>query len=74
MDTKKCTHCGAAGLQPGFIEDSGQAARGYARWIEGFLERGIFGGAKRMGRERWRIDAYRCTSCSHLELFAVADE
>jgi hypothetical protein len=72
-NSKKCTQCGAVGLEPGFVEDAGQASRGYARWIRGNLERGIFGGAKRMGRERMRIDAYRCGDCGHLELFAAAE-
>ncbi|MFE0105462.1 hypothetical protein [Streptomyces sp. NPDC059009] len=71
MAEMKCTHCGAAELEPGFVEDSGQNATGYARWVQGALERGIFGGAKRMGRHRWQIDAHRCRMCGHLELFAV---
>jgi hypothetical protein len=66
----KCTHCGAEGLQTGFIEDNGESSRGYARWIPGPLETGLFGGAKRMGKPRWQIDAYRCPQCGHLELFA----
>ncbi len=66
----RCTHCGATDLAAGFIEDSGEHARGHARWVEGALELGVFGGAKRMGRPRWLIDAYCCTQCSHLELFA----
>lgn len=70
MDTRKCTQCGGTELEPGFIEDAGQASQGYARWIRGPLERGVFGRAKRMGKERWRIDAYRCVPCGHLELFA----
>ncbi|MGW4490774.1 hypothetical protein [Streptomyces sp. NPDC004376] len=69
-DTLRCTHCGTVGLEPGFVEDGGQYSRGYARWIQGLLERGPLGGAKRMGRATWQIDAYRCTACSHLELFA----
>lgn len=70
VDTTKCTQCGAVGLEPGFIEDSGEGSRGYARWIAGPLERGIFGGAKRLGRQRWQIEAFRCPVCRHLELFA----
>lgn len=65
-----CTHCGGQGLAPGFIEDSGEHAKGHARWVEGVLELGFFGGAKRAGRTRWLIDAFRCKDCSHLELFA----
>ncbi|MDT9685969.1 hypothetical protein RND61_28440 [Streptomyces sp. TRM76323] len=70
MDTLKCTQCGAVDLEPGFIEDDGEHSRGYARWIAGPLERGMLGGAKRMGRPRWQIDAARCPQCGHLELFA----
>ncbi|WP_333779027.1 hypothetical protein [Streptomyces sp. IBSBF 3136] len=70
MDNHTCTHCGNVGLMEGFIEDAGEHSRGYARWIEGALERGIFGGAKRMGRPRRQIEAYRCPKCGHLELFA----
>jgi DNA-directed RNA polymerase subunit RPC12/RpoP len=70
MDNYKCTQCGSGGLEPGFVEDSGENSRGYARWITGALERGPLGRAKRMGRQRWQIDAHRCPSCGHLELFA----
>lgn len=68
-----CTHCGTVGLVEGFIEDAGEHSRGYARWIEGALERGIFGGAKRMGRPRRQIEAFRCPKCGHLELFATGE-
>ncbi|MFI9592526.1 hypothetical protein [Nonomuraea sp. NPDC052265] len=71
MDNLRCTHCGAEGLEPGFVADQGEHSRGYARWVEGALARGIFGGARLMGRPKWEIDAYRCRSCHHLELFAT---
>ena len=67
----KCTQCGTIGLEQGFVEDSGQASQGFARWIAGRLERGPFGGAKRFGKPRWQIDAFRCPRCAHLELFAA---
>ncbi len=67
----RCTHCGCDELRPGFLEDQGQSSGGYARWIEGPLELGIFGGARRLGKRRHEIEAYRCSSCSHLELFAI---
>ncbi|MDJ0383594.1 hypothetical protein [Streptomyces sp. G-G2] len=70
MNTVKCTQCETVGLEQGFVEDSGEGSRGYARWISGALERGVFGGAKRLGRPRWQIDAFRCPKCGHLELFA----
>ncbi|MGH3392651.1 MAG: hypothetical protein ACRDOO_27610 [Actinomadura sp.] len=71
MNDLRCSQCGTTGLEPGFVEDSGEGSRGYARWIAGPLERGVLGGAKRMGRPRWQIDAHRCPQCSHLELFAA---
>ncbi|MFF4625194.1 MULTISPECIES: hypothetical protein [Nonomuraea] len=71
MPNLHCTHCGEEGLEAGFIRDSGENSPGFARWVEGALERGIFGGAKLMGRPKWEIDAYRCRYCYHLELFAA---
>ncbi|QKG27357.1 hypothetical protein [Actinomadura verrucosospora] len=65
-----CTQCGGGDFEAGFIEDAGQSSQGYARWIEGALELGLFGGAKRMGRPRRRIEAWRCRQCGHLEMFA----
>ena len=70
MNAIRCTQCGAGDLEPGFLEDSGEGSPGYTRWIAGALERGLLGGAKRMGRPRWQIDAYRCPQCAHLEMFA----
>jgi hypothetical protein len=71
MDTVRCTQCGASGLEEGFIEDSGQSSKGYARWVAGSLRRGLLGRARLMGLPRWRIRAFRCPGCSHLELFAA---
>jgi hypothetical protein len=67
-----CTQCGHELVDEGFVEDMGEQSRGFARWIAGPLERGVFGGAKRMGRTRLAIAAFRCRSCGHLELFANA--
>ncbi|WP_246179232.1 hypothetical protein [Actinomadura decatromicini] len=70
MTVVTCTQCGGEDMEPGFVEDTGDHSRGYARWIAGALERGVFGGAKRLGRPRWQIDAWRCRRCGHLELYA----
>jgi hypothetical protein len=66
----KCTQCGAGDLEQGFIGDSAEGSPGYARWISGPLQLGPLGGARKMGRQRWQVDAYRCRQCAHLELFA----
>ncbi|HCX85108.1 MAG TPA: hypothetical protein DHV14_08240 [Micrococcales bacterium] len=64
-----CSACGFGPLEQGFIEDGGESSQGYSRWIPGVLQRGFFGGAKRMGLPRFEIVALRCTRCSHLDLY-----
>ncbi|MDI5973846.1 hypothetical protein POF50_031660 [Streptomyces sp. SL13] len=71
MNSIRCTQCGAVGLEDGFLLDAGEGSRGFARWVEGALEKGLLGGAKRMGRPRRQIEAFRCPACGHLELFAT---
>jgi hypothetical protein len=67
----KCAACGAAGaLEPGFIMDSGQSAQGFSAWVQGELERGIFGGAKLMGRPKYVVESHRCTQCHFLNQYA----
>lgn len=70
-----CSSCGSTDLQAGFLEDQAPPAytTGYGRWVEGPLRYGLFGKARRMGRHKLDIEAYRCRRCSHLELFAVED-
>ncbi|WP_327087891.1 hypothetical protein OIE66_37100 [Nonomuraea sp. NBC_01738] len=52
------------------MSDAQAQTPGFAVWVEGEMERGIFGGVKLMGRPKWQVEAYRCPHCSHLELFA----
>ena len=66
---KVCTQCGCKALEEGFVEDTGQGTKGFTNWIAGPLQQGPFGGARRMGRQRRAIAAFRCTECGHLELF-----
>jgi hypothetical protein len=68
---RRCPQCEGADFEEGFVEDMGQSSQGYARWIAGPLERGIFGGAYRLGKERYPVAAYRCRRCSHLVLFVT---
>lgn len=69
MSSKKCAACGGLKLEPGFIEDRGESSGGYLRWIPGALEFGIFGGAKRFGRQRFAVEAFRCADCQHVSLY-----
>ena len=66
-----CSACGWEQVEEGFVDDSGVSSLGYARWIPGALQRGIFGGARRMGMPRFQIVAARCTRCSHLDLYVA---
>lgn len=68
--TRTCPACGGESFEPGFVEDAGEASQGYARWIPGPLQRGLFGGAKKYGKARFAIEADRCSACHHLMLFA----
>ena len=66
-----CPSCGSTTApEPGFLEDRGESSGGFVRWVEGKLERGPFGGAKRFGRNRRVIEARRCTMCGLLTLYA----
>ena len=69
MNHRACTSCRSTSVQPGFLEDMGENSMGHVRWIPGQLQRGIFGGAKRMGKERFAVAAVRCRSCEHLDLY-----
>jgi hypothetical protein len=69
MAVKSCSSCGHEELEPGFITDTG-ARPGYGRWVRGQLETGPLGGARLLGRDKIDVQAYRCTRCNHLELYA----
>jgi hypothetical protein len=71
MADPHCSACQSVALEAGFVEDAGESSHGYARWIPGPVERGFFGGAKRMGKPRHAITAYRCTVCGHLDLYVA---
>lgn len=67
-----CTRCGGA-LRQGFLEDKGDrgaiAASRVLSWIDGPGEKGVFGGAKVLGKNRYDVQAFRCENCGHLDLF-----
>ena len=69
MSDGKCSQCGNEGLEPGFLSDAQAQTPGFAVWVDGELEQGVFGGVKLWGRPKFQVDAYRCPNCSHLELF-----
>ena len=70
--TRACTWCRCPDLEQGFVADVGQGSRGFSQWIAGPLETGPLGGARVMGKDRYEIQAWRCTRCGHLEHFVVS--
>ncbi len=64
-----CGQCGSTTLKPGFLSDFGQGAQGDTQWVEGPVERGVFGVAKLWRKGRWQVNAFCCAHCGHLELF-----
>jgi hypothetical protein len=70
MDALTCSRCGAADLETGYVSDFGQGASGFANWIAGPIDLGVFGVAKSRRRPRVAVVAYRCPQCWHLDLFA----
>ena len=71
MNPIKCTQCGSADLEEGFVADHGRGSRLFARWVAGPIRLGLLGFAKVAGRPQAAIVALRCRDCSHLELFAT---
>lgn len=67
-ETRRCPGCFAEQMEAGFLEDAGEHSRGHLRWIPGPLEKGLMGGARRLGKVRHDIHAWRCSSCGRLDL------
>ena len=69
MAPSNCSRCGAS-LEPGFIRDKTDRGVGRARWVEGEPEKSFLGGYKLRGKTQHDVQAFRCSSCGHLELYA----
>lgn len=71
-DERRCSRCDG-GLRLGFLEDKGErgsiGASRVLSWIDGAAQKGAFGGARVLGKERYDVKAYRCGQCGHLDLF-----
>ena len=70
MQTPKCLRCGSE-MALGFLKDGQHGNVDVARWIEGEVRRGFFGGVKMPPhRDQLPVQAYRCRKCGWLDLFA----
>ena len=71
MNDLKCTHCGATGLEAGFLDIQARGSSGaWLRWASGPFERGLFGAKKSESTRFTQVHAYRCPKCAHVDLFA----
>lgn len=72
MDAMQCRWCGEGVLELGYLEELGHGnAKRDVAWIAGPVTRSWSGMAKRQGRHRRPVSAYRCPQCSHVELFVA---
>ena len=59
-------------MERGFLVDHAHGASTIAapEWAEGLAERSFWTGVKMSGRERRRVETFRCESCGYLESYA----
>jgi hypothetical protein len=65
-----CSRCGSP-TEPGFILDATLGGFTIARWIAGEPKRRLLGDLTVVGEESHPLQAFRCSRCGHLELFAL---
>jgi predicted nucleic-acid-binding Zn-ribbon protein len=68
-NTAKCSKCGGEMLE-GFTIEGEESARSVPCWISGKPEASFMGGLKIKGRERHKIQVFRCAQCGYLESYA----
>lgn len=69
MAEPTCPKCGAD-MEPGFVVDHSYGTAAASEWIEGPVEASMWTGVRLRGRDRRRIDSFRCVGCGYLELYA----
>jgi hypothetical protein len=69
MAEPTCPKCRAT-MERGFLVDNSYGAVAEPQWAEGPVEKSFWTGVKMHGRERRRVETYRCQSCGYLESYA----
>lgn len=64
-----CDRCEGP-MERGFVADTAHSSRRPGVWAEGLPESGIFGIKQFRKRRRFVIQAWRCTKCGWLDLYA----
>ncbi|MGA2255883.1 MAG: hypothetical protein ABSG53_14650 [Thermoguttaceae bacterium] len=65
----KCLRCGGE-MQPGYIADRTVAGYDPAKWFEGDLVTGVFGGVEKARSKPLLVSTYRCIQCGYLKSYA----
>lgn len=66
----KCAKCGGPMVE-GYSVDRGPSTVVPGRWIEGPVERTMWGNADTSGRDCRTITLWRCVGCGYLEAYAI---
>lgn len=69
MADPSCPKCKGE-MEPGFLVDHTYGSAAASEWVEGPVEASIWTGVKLRGRERRRVDTFRCVRCGYLECYA----
>ena len=67
-----CSECGGT-MQIGYIPDASYGAIFISSWIEGKVERNLFGWPKIKGIKQFYILAYRCDHCGLLKFYTGSE-
>ena len=69
----RCHRCGAE-MEPGFLIDRQDTLRyRLPTWVAGFPEPSVLTGIATRGRTQRVVQAWRCTGCGLLELYALGE-
>lgn len=67
----ECSKCGGA-IHRGFIYDRGDyEVKTQQVWVEGEPEQSFWSGIKTSGRDAYKVEAYCCDGCDHLEFYTT---
>ena len=69
MADPTCPKCRAP-MERGFLVDHTHGGVAPSEWADGLAERSFWTGVKMRGRERRRVETFRCESCGYLESYA----
>jgi predicted nucleic-acid-binding Zn-ribbon protein len=70
MPDPTCPKCRGE-MEDGFLVDHTYGTAAASEWVEGPVEASFWTGVKLRGRERRRVNTWRCLRCGYLESYAT---